>query len=620
MSSNELEMVEKPPSEAPVTPEKNDILSDIKELTESLSAEEIAKALLVKGEGEEEATKVDDDEQQPKVTENPKGTETLEDEFAYVNQGFTSEIFKIEIKNLPRHYGASNLKNLLNEKLKCKPSKIKLIKPGCKYAFACFRCEEDRDDAIQKICGYKWKGQDLLAIKSKPSPDPLLRKRNRESQGQGGGDPKKLKTLEESTTPLAHLTYEDQLKQKQSETENLLKEFGKMFWVNSSSDKRKWIEEQREKFNGLPCQLLPIKASPQINGYRNKCEFTIGKDKDGEIVVGFRLGSYADGFVEVGPLENLKHISPKMKEVAKHFENFVKNSGLKVFNNITHEGHFRNLLTRESNKSGEIMLAIGMHPQDMKDDEIKKVLNDIVDYFSVGKAKDTGVSSIYFQRLKKRAPGELWLPFEHIWGNTHITDELLGLKFRISAASFFQVNTKAAEVLYTTVAELGQLNEETVALDICCGIGTIGLCVSKKCKKVLGVEIIKEAIEDANFNATANEITNCEFTCAHSDDWIRSVVKGGSIAEGDKVVAIVDPPRAGLHDRSISQIRNCEQIKKLVYVSCSPKSVFKNFTDLCRPCTRTLNGNPFSPKLAVAVDLFPHTPHMELLVLFERDE
>lgn len=351
-------------------------------------------------------------------------------------------------------------------------------------------------------------------------------------------------------------------------------------------------------------------------------EFSIGKDCDGNITIGFRHGSYADGTVEVGRLDNLKHVSDRMKKAVKLFEDYVKQSAtLKVFDNITHEGHLRTLMARESSSSQELMLAIGMHPQNMTEEELKREMQKITSYFFEEPGKEVNVTSLYLQRLKKKEPGENFLQFEHIAGTTHIFDEILGLSFRISPHSFFQVNTKAASVLYETIAELGGLSQkETVALDICCGIGTIGLSIAKHCKQVFGVELIEEAVNDANFNAKLNEISNCEFTCANSNDWIRSLMKSGKVAETDRVVAIVDPPRAGLHDKSITQLRNSDSIEILVYVSCSPKSVFKNFVDLCRPSSRTLSGNPFTPKLAAAVDLFPHTPHMELVVLFERDK
>ncbi|XP_063709851.1 tRNA (uracil-5-)-methyltransferase homolog A [Culicoides brevitarsis] len=540
-----------------------------------------------------------------------------EDEFAYLKNGFTQENFKIEVKNLPRHYGAQSLKKFLSDKIKCNPGKVKMIRPGHHFCFVCFRNEEDREKAIPMINGYQWKGKTLEAVKSTPVPDPMVRKRNRDNQ-QGGNATKKQKTLVESTTPLAHLPYEEQLKQKQDEVKKLLHDFSNQFW-KASPAKRKWIEEQRKLNDGVIFQLENIKASPAIDGYRNKCEFSIGKDSTGKVTIGQRFGSYFDGTVEVGPLDDLKHISKEMKNIAKIFEKFLEQSDLPIFNQESHEGHWKLLMVRQSFSTGEIMLSIGLEMQDLTSEAFDKTKQQIIDFFTSGDGKSANVTSIYYQILKKRAPGETFLPFTHLWGSEYITDEILGFKFRISPASFFQTNSAAAEVLYQKLIDLGKLDKnKTTLLDVCCGIGTIGLCLSKHCKRVLGVEIIEEAIKDANFNAEANNVENCSFTCANSDDWIKSIVKGECQNEED-VVAIVDPPRPGLHDRSIYQLRNSEKIKKLIYVSCSPKSVFKNLIDLCRPRSKALSGNPFTPKYGVAVDMFPHTAHMELVLVFERD-
>lgn len=244
-----------------------DLLKDDEIKSENVSPSEIISVAEVLKEIKTELLK-------DEVTATPTNASSIQpnekpaDEYGYINQGFTSEIFKIEIKNLPKHYGASNLKKILNDVLKLKPSKIKIVKPGCHYAFACFRNEEDRQEAITKINGHEWKGKKLQAIVSKPSPDPLVKKRNQEKQG--GFEPKKQKTLEESTTPLAYLSYEEQLKRKQSEMENLLKGFGNKYWLACGPSKRQFIEEQRKLHDGLPCQVLPIKSSPQIDGYRNK--------------------------------------------------------------------------------------------------------------------------------------------------------------------------------------------------------------------------------------------------------------------------------------------------------------------------------------------------------------
>lgn len=467
-----------------------------------------------------------------------------EDEFAYLKHGFTQEQFKIEVKNLPRHYGAQLLKKVLTDKIKCNPGKVKMIKPGHPFCFVCFRNDEDREKGIKKINGYKWKGNALVAVKSEPVPDPLVRKRNQESQ-KGGGPTKKAKTLVESTTPLAHLPYEEQLKQKHDEVKKLLHDFSNKYW-KASPPKRKWIQEQRKLHDGAIFELEQIKASPIIDGYRNKCEFSIGKDSTGKITIGQRFGSYFDGTVEVGPMDELKHVSKEMKSVAKLFEQFITQSELPIFNQETHEGHWKNLMVRQSFSTGEIMISVGLEMQELSGEQFDKTKQEIIGFFESGEGKSAGVTSIYYQIMKKRAPGETFLPFTHLWGTTHITDEILGFKFRISPASFFQTNTKAAEVLYQTLIDVGKLDKEkTTLLDVCCGIGTIGLCLSKHCKKVLGVEIVEEAIGDAEFNAKGNGVENCSFTCANSDDWIKYIIKSECQNEND-VVAIVDPPRAGL--------------------------------------------------------------------------
>jgi tRNA (uracil-5-)-methyltransferase len=138
-------------------------------------------------------------------------------------------------------------------------------------------------------------------------------------------------------------------------------------------------------------------------------------------------------------------------------------------------------------------------------------------------------------------------PLEHIHGKTHITDKILGYTFQISPDSFFQVNTKGAEILYQTAIDLGQPTEKTTLLDVCCGTGTIGLCFAKYCKKVLGVELIEQAVKDAESNAKANGIENAEFFAGNSDDFIGTLMRKATADGGESdVLAILDPPRAGL--------------------------------------------------------------------------
>ncbi|GAB0086999.1 Beta-1,3-glucan-binding protein, N-terminal [Sergentomyia squamirostris] len=545
--------------------------------------------------------------------ENPEGAET--NEFAYIQQGFTSEIFKIEVRNMPKHYGMGELRKHL-QKNSLDVAKIKLPRQNSPWIYICFRSTEARDEGIRALNGMKWKGNVLEASEAKPAPDPLVKRRNEDAE-QGGNPAKKARTIQECTTPLAHLTYEDQLKQKQSEAENLLKRFSGDIW-KACPGQRVEIERLRKEFNGLPCEMEQIRASPLISGYRNKCEFTVGKDTSGQNVVGFRLGSYVTGFIEVSPVDELKHIPDRVKMAVRLFQQFVRASKHDVFNPEHHTGVFKQFSTRLSFSSNEIMLIVGVNGGNLSPGEAEQLKRDVREFFTEKDGKIVNVSSLFYQDMRKKDKDFKKDILEHLHGNTHITDEIHGLKFRISPEAFFQINTPGADVLYRSIIDLGRVTKDTTVLDICCGAGTIGLCCANFCKRVLGVEIIEQAVKDAKFNAEANSIENCEFFTGNTDDFIFTLMNRPGVSDGD-VLAVVDPPRAGVRVKTLHQLRNARNLNRLIYVSCDPKRVFKNWLDLMRPCSKTMKGYPFKLKKAIPVDMFPHTPHMELILLFERD-
>lgn len=369
------------------------------------------------------------------------------------------------------------LRKLINSKLKLNLAKIKLPRPGNPWAYVCFRSQEEREAGIKALNGYKWKGATLEATEAKPAPDPLVKRRN-EQRDDDHHLAKKRKTVAESTTPLAHLSYPAQLQTKTAEIEEILRKLSKGMWPNSP----KYIGQQQKKYNGLPCEFEAIKESPRIDGYRNKCEFSVGKDMNNETVVGFRLGSYATGFTEVGEIGELKQIPEVMKGAVKAFQEFVRaQDKLEVFNAEKQTGHFKQLMVRTSElEGGQLMLVVGINPQSLTKEELEVFAGDLVKFFGAdGGGKDVPVTSLYWQELKRRDPNQKRDPVHHLMGTTHITDRILGLTFRISPEAFFQVNTEAAEVLYKTAIELGAVTPQTTVLDICCGTGTIGLCFAR---------------------------------------------------------------------------------------------------------------------------------------------
>ncbi|XP_023306220.2 tRNA (uracil-5-)-methyltransferase homolog A [Lucilia cuprina] len=542
-------------------------------------------------------------------------------EFGYLQRNeFTSEIYKIEVRNMG-YFGMGEFKKLIKNKLKLDMAKVK--SPLRKeFAFVCFRSQEDQEKAIQLLNGYKWKGKVLQATVAKASADPLQRKRKEDGQSEEkhGSDNKKQRTSADATCPLAHLSYEEQLKKKYYEMEELIKKF--------THDLKKINRDAKPHLENFKYE--GALASPQINGYRNKNEFTVGKNSNGEIVVGFRLGSYADGSVEVAEVESLPHIPKAAKWAAKTFQDFVKQSKFQPFNPEGNTGHFRQIMVRTSKLTNELMLVPGIYTSNLTEDELKQVKEELIAYYEnlsfkdeeEGVEKEYKCTSLYYQDVKHREVGQMVSPVVHLSGTTHIRDSIQDLEFRISPLAFFQINTASANVLYQNAIDLAAPKAHSTVLDICCGTGTIALAFAKHCKQVLGVEIIPDAIKDAEYNAEKNGITNCKFYAGNADDYIQSMVRevvyGTAPGEPLDLVAVVDPPRAGLHQRSILAIRAASAIKRLVYISCNPHRAQRNWIELGRPESKQYKGEPFYPVTAVAVDMFPHTTHTEMIVLFER--
>lgn len=459
------------------------------------------------------------------------------------------------------------------------------------------------------VNGYKWKGNILKAHYANAVEDPMQKKRKQENDN--GSAPKKMKTVREVSEPLFFMEYEEQLKTKQQKIEEIMKQF------NVELKKANHFQNRNQSTADLEFEQRPIIASPVIDGYRNKVEFSIGRNTDGEIEVGNRLSSYSEGSTCVANPDELKMPTERMKKIANFVKEFVKASELQPFNAENYQGTFRNVTIRET-RLGQIMVIIGIHPQEMTDEEKSKFQESFVTFFTQDERKSLNLNSIYYEEIQKRQSGQKSNFMKHLYGETHIEESLLDLNFRISPCSFFQANSFAAEKLYQLAIDLSNVNEKTTMLDVCCGTGTIGLCFAKYCKNVYGMEIIDEAIEDAKVNAKNNGIENATFKAGNADDLIHSMVRGAEIDPEGNVLAVVDPPRAGLNTKSIQQLRNTEIIKRLIYVSCSPAQALKNFVDLTKNSSKTMKGDAFVLKTVVPVDLFPHTNHCELVLLFER--
>lgn len=544
--------------------------------------------------------------------------------YRYIKEDlFTSEIFKVEIRNLPKFTGFNDLKKFL-AKHNLNPHKIKLFGKQT-FAFVTFKNEEERDKAMKMVHGMQWKGQVLTVKLAKPKADPIMRKRKQEesegqpptkrTEGEEGEEEPLNVQIANAVTPLWNVPYDEQLRRKEQEVVAVLQRLAKEIG-NTNKAMLPWLFAQKGKFNKMCCPLEDIRPSPTQTEYRNKCEFLISKGADGEDkTIGFRLGKYKGGSCAVvGPGET-SHVSAQAKRVVSEFQKFIRTTPYSVYCPETYEGHWKQLTVRTT-RTGQAMAVAFFNPQKLEETELDALKTSMKEHFTEGEGKDGGVTSLYFVREGQRtSPNIEDLPCELVAGDGCIYEELLGLKFRISPHSFFQVNTGAAEVLYSTVGEWAQLDESSTVLDVCCGTGTIGISLAKRVKKVIGIELCQEAVEDAKVNAKLNGLSNIEFHCGKAEDVFPTILSG---LVSSSLTAIVDPPRAGLHSKVILAIRRAEHLKRLVYVACNAKAAMNNFIDLCRAPSNRVHGAPFRPVRALAVDLFPQTMHVELVLLLER--
>ncbi|XP_060070998.1 tRNA (uracil-5-)-methyltransferase homolog A-like [Ylistrum balloti] len=535
---------------------------------------------------------------------------------------FTSEIFKIEILNLPR-FGFKQLKKRLAT-LDVKPVKIKALERKG-FAFATFRSEEEREDATRKITGHVWKDRKLKVKKASATMDPIVQKRKRELEQKIDEPPNKKDKMEDdlppeirlknAVSPLWNVPYEEQLKTKMEDMVQILKTLANRIY-RENPEFREWLKTQRSKYDGKCCEMLPIKASPKLEAYRNKCEFTIGKDINGlDNTVGFRYGLYKQGNKSVGEPDDQIIMPDSMKKFVKSFQKFIRASDYGAYDPQSHEGHWRILTTRTCQGSADFMAIIDFDSQNLPKEELECLKNKLRDYFTTGEGCDCGVTSLFFHTYKDRPANPP--DYELLMGEKFIQEEMLGMKFRISPGAFFQVNTAAAEVLYTQIADWCNVSSDTTVLDICCGTGTIGLSVAKKVSRVIGIEMCQQAISDAKENAKINDIENVHYVCSKAEDAIKRTMK--SLRSVD-VVAVVDPPRPGLQSSVFQALRRSPHLTKVVFVSCNPKAAMNNFLDLTRQTSRRNKGPPYRPVRAVPVDMFPQTPHCELVIMFERDQ
>ncbi|KAJ1493965.1 hypothetical protein T484DRAFT_1609871 [Baffinella frigidus] len=254
--------------------------------------------------------------------------------------------------------------------------------------------------------------------------------------------------------------------------------------------------------------------------------------------------------------------------------------------------------------------------------------------FIVDEATRTGlkIASLFVQEHNEVGNRALdSTPVQLVHGDAVFHEKLLGLSFRISPTAFFQVNTKAAEVLNCLIRDWAGADKDGIVLDTC--IPLPGWWVVQPCRalsdsvffppctgarKVVGIEMCEAAVQDAKLNASSNNVSNCDFLAGKAEDQITKVI-AEYVTPGTftHCVAVLDPPREGVHNKVLKALREAPAIERIVYVSCNHVAWVEQAKMLCSPSTK-IGGEPFTPVRANGVDLFPHTPHVELICLFER--
>ena len=361
---------------------------------------------------------------------------------------------------------------------------------------------------------------------------------------------------------LQHLSYEGQLRAKEKMVRELMTRIGKLEEVN----------------------VLPVLGMNEPWNYRNKAQVPVG-EMEGGLVAGF----YAKRSHEIINMEECLIQFTENDEMIRLVKGICEKHGVKAYNEKQHKGTLRHIMVRTGQVTGELMIVLVTRTPDMPNR--RKIVEEIV-------AAVPNITSIIQNVNTKRTNVILGDQTITLWGADVISDYIGDIKFEISPRSFYQVNPVQTKVLYDKTLEYADLSGNETVIDAYCGIGTISLFLAKKAKKVYGVEIVPEAIEDARKNAALNEIMNVEFEVGEAETVIPNWYKQGIIAD----TLVVDPPRKGCDENLLKTIAAMKP-KKVVYVSCNPATLARDLRDSEDNGYKTVEVQP--------VDMFPQTMHVE---------
>ncbi|HBL40493.1 MAG TPA: 23S rRNA (uracil(1939)-C(5))-methyltransferase RlmD [Ruminococcaceae bacterium] len=359
--------------------------------------------------------------------------------------------------------------------------------------------------------------------------------------------------------------------------------------------KQQYVESCFQRIAKQPLKLCRIVGSEKTVGYRNKAQLPV-REENGEIKIGF-FSRHTHRVVN----SDACRIQPEaFTRIAQAFREWVMEYPVSVYDEIHHTGLIRHLFLRASENCKEIMVCIVINGTELP--HARELYERIA---------PLGVTGLLININREQTNVILGEKCRTLYGKGYITDTLCTKQFDISPLSFYQVNRAQAQRLYAKAAEYAECDENTVLLDMYCGVGTIGLTMADKVKQLIGVEIVPQAVEDAKKNAEKNGITNARFLCGDAAQAARQL-------EQEKIrpnVVVLDPPRKGCEESLIQTVVGMNP-DRIVYVSCDPATLardYARFVELGYACPEQNGAHCVTP-----FDLFPGTQHCEMVVLLSR--
>lgn len=359
--------------------------------------------------------------------------------------------------------------------------------------------------------------------------------------------------------------------------------------------KRENVEDAFRRIGGLELPVLPTLPSPEVDRYRNKVQFPVGRGPDGAPCIGF----YAGRTHRIIPCPDCKLQPTVLNEIAQAVCDFLARHSIPPYDEQTGQGLVRHLFLRRGAHSGQIMVCLVCTRSRLPhSDQLVAEL----------RAKFPAIETVLLNVNPKNTNVILGSKTLTLYGPGFIEDTLCGVPVRLGPLSFYQVNTLAAEQLYRTAAQLAQLTPGQLLLDLYCGMGTIGLSMADQCGQLIGVEIVQEAVDSAQANAalmSPETAAKSRFLCADAGQ------AAAQLADEDlhPDVVILDPPRKGCDEATLKAVVQMSP-RRVVYVSCNPATAARD--------AAWLQQQGYCPQSVQPVDLFPRTKHCETVCLLSK--